>query len=118
MGNAGLFMNLAILTSRLTGLGSSVTETAEKNMEIACLDLEAEIKKTAPVDTGHLRGSYESVVERQGSTIIGHVGTNTEYAAYQEFLGTPHVRPSLDAKRDSIIRTIGAKTVRDAISHV
>lgn len=111
-------MNLGILGSRLTGLGSSVADEAEKNMEIACLDLEGEIKSNAPVDTGNLRASYSTQVDREGDTIIGHVGTNVEYAETQEYYGTPHIRPSLDAKRDTILKTIGAKTVTDAIAHV
>lgn len=64
----------------------------------------------APVDTGRLRNSINSTVE--GNTAI--VGTNVEYAIYQEF-GTykmaahPFMAPALEACRDSIATIIASK---------
>lgn len=64
----------------------------------------------APVDTGRLRNSINSTVE--GNTAI--VGTNVEYAIYQEF-GTykmaaqPFMMPALEACRDSIAQIIASK---------
>lgn len=117
MSNASLVMNLGSLTSSLSSLGSAIPATAEQNMHIACAELEGSIKDRAPVDSGHLRASYESRVDRNGDTVIGHVGTNVEYGAYQEYLGTPHVRPSLDARRSDLLHIIGAKTISEALGN-
>ena len=37
----------------------------------------------APVDTGRLKGSISSVVDEQNTCV--YIGTNVEYAPYQEF---------------------------------
>lgn len=116
--SAGLDMNLARLTRSLSALPSTVSSAAEENMQVATLHLEGEIRKRAPVDTGHLRASYESRVDREGGTIVGRVGTNVPYAPAQEYLGTPHIRPALDAEKDRLIQMMAAQTVTDAVSHV
>lgn len=47
------------------------------------LNVQAAAKERAPVDTGRLRNSIATEFERDGLT--GIVGTNVEYAPYQEF---------------------------------
>ncbi len=79
-----------------------------------------------PVDTGNLRESITVSVEETGSTVVGRVSTDVEYAAYVEY-GTgmrgmesagagagpynpnwpgmpaqPYMRPALDEARGAI----------------
>jgi HK97 gp10 family phage protein len=60
----------------------------------ACMFIETEAKRRAPVDTGNLRRSLRTQMftgpseEKQR----GSVGTNVEYAAFQEF-GTKNISP-------------------------
>jgi HK97 gp10 family phage protein len=52
----------------------------------AAFAIEAEAKTLAPVDTGMLRNSIQTKIE---GPLRATVGTNVEYAPYQEF-GTRH----------------------------
>lgn len=45
-------------------------------------DVENEAKNRCPVDDGALRGSIIHMVEQDGNSFIGSVGTNAEYAPY------------------------------------
>lgn len=53
-------------------------------MENACLLVEGEAKKNAPVDDGQLRQSITHEVVNDNGNIAGYVGTNCEYAPYNE----------------------------------
>lgn len=72
------------------------------------------IKPRAPFLTGNLRRSYhqeDGRVTATSASVI--VGTDVEYAPYQEFgtrymAGTPHVRPAIDAERSAIFKEIAA----------
>jgi HK97 gp10 family phage protein len=46
---------------------------------------QAEAVKKAPVDTAALRKSITTKVQVTANNVIGRVGTNLEYAPYQEF---------------------------------
>lgn len=75
-----------------------------RDIERRSLRVEGAAKRAAPVDTGRLRASITHEVEdhRAELEVVGRVGTNVEYAIYQE-LGTrfmsarPFLRPALDA---------------------
>ena len=110
-------INIGVAQSGMTSFADAIPATAEGNMRLACMDLEANIKMRAPVDTGHLRGSYGHQVHRRGDSVTGLVGSNVEYAAYQEFAGTPHVRPALDARHSSIMKMLGQDTLAGAMRH-
>lgn len=58
---------------------------AEQAMQKACLLVESEAKKKAPKDTGALRNSITSKVEKDNSNITGIVFTPLEYAPYVEY---------------------------------
>lgn len=114
---------IASLGTGLSAFASAIPSSGQANMQIAVLELEREVKRRAPVDTGHLMGSYTSVVTSQGETVTGHVGTNVEYAIHQEYgtahqAGTPHLRPALEARRTDLNRIIAADTLRDALGHI
>jgi len=61
-----------------------------------------EVQNLAPVDTGKLRDSYEEDVERLTDRVRGRVGTDVEYAPFQEFLefGIEHLAPGLELAKD------------------
>ena len=109
---------LSALQGRLSSVG--IGKASEKNMAAAASHLEGEIRERAPVDTGHLRGSYGHIVQGGDKGAVAHVGTNVEYAAAQEYGtvhqgGTPHVRPALDANRDQLVKMMAADTLKEAL---
>lgn len=53
-------------------------------MENACLIIEGDAKKNAPVDDGQLRQSITHEVVSDIGKTAGYVGTNCEYAPYNE----------------------------------
>jgi len=76
-------------------------EKVEDAVERACRLVEADAKKTVPVDTGRLRASIRIEVERIAKDVVeGKIGTNVDYAKKVEF-GTsdqspqPYLRPAL-----------------------
>jgi len=70
------------------------------------LFIEKRAKQLAPVDVGDLKRSINAVMKtnKNQSRQLGTVGTNIEYAAYQEF-GTknmpaqPYLGPALEEAR-------------------
>jgi HK97 gp10 family phage protein len=70
----------------------------------AGISVQAEAIRLAPVDQGRLKGSIRYKVSADHVS----VGTNVEYAAYQEYgtykmRGTPFLRPALDNKRRFLV---------------
>lgn len=59
-----------------------IIEKTSKNMQKACLLVEADAKKECPVDMGVLRASITSDVQVDESGITGIIGSNLEYAPY------------------------------------
>lgn len=72
--------------------------------------LETESKDEAPVDEGILQASIGSeFVKGPGSVIIGKVGSNLEYASYQEYgtqyqPGKPYLRPTLKKFKGKVVK--------------
>ena len=62
-----------------------MTDGIEGQMLEAAQFVESVAREKAPKDTGNLKGSIESKVERNGNVITGIVFTPVEYAPYQEF---------------------------------
>lgn len=63
--------------------------------------IEAKAKALAPVDTGLLRNSVQTNID---GPLKATVGTNVEYAGYQEFgtrhqKGTPFLTPAADEQK-------------------
>lgn len=88
-------------------------------VEEASLLVEGQAASLAPVDTGLLKKSItHRIIDRKGQP-VGQVGTNVEYAAFQEF-GTskmapqPFLKPALDKSRSSI-REIIARRLKKAL---
>ena len=85
----------------------STTERLSQGIAEGCMIVEGEAIAEAPEDTGALRESIHS----QMNGLTGTVGTNIEYAIYQEF-GTykmrahPFLVPALKSKKEEVINTI------------
>ena len=62
---------------------SAFHSAVEKALEECGLVAEGYAKKLAPVDTGNLRNSISHKVDPEEPAV--YIGSNTEYAAYQEF---------------------------------
>ena len=73
------------LARNFAKVGKELFSETEKAIEAACLFVEGEAKKKAPVDTGLLRNSISHRVRSLPLQVVGEVGSATEYAAYQEF---------------------------------
>lgn len=71
------------LLGKLDEIGSA--KNIADGLGKACALVEATAKQTAPKDTGELRRSIESRVEKNGSDIVGIVFTPLEYAPYVEY---------------------------------
>lgn len=76
-----------------------------KDLEKKAIQVESAAKRLAPVDTGRLRGSIShSAPKVDGKGLYILIGSDVEYAIYQEF-GTrymgaqPFLRPALDVVR-------------------
>ena len=70
----------------------------------AAVAVELAAKRFAPVDTGRLRASISHTVERDAKGPVAFVGSNVNYAIYQELgtryqPGTPYLRPALHSLR-------------------
>lgn len=74
-------------------LKQAVEEAAERGLEMCGQKARDYASMLAPVDTGRLAGSMESVVQEQAV----YIGTNVEYAAYQEF-GTSKMHAANDGR--------------------
>jgi len=83
--------------------GSDVTEALQVIGGIG----EAGAKRFAPVDTGNLRRSITHELGQRGLDRYVRIGTNVNYAAFQE-LGTryhaaqPYLRPAIEEIRRAI----------------
>lgn len=90
------------LQRKLGALGPAVTEAARRELLSSGLRVVAGAKRRAPVDTGRLRNSITFEVTADGDVV--RVGTNLEYAAFQEF-GTrkmparPFLFPAFEEER-------------------
>ena len=62
-----------------------ITPGVRASVEASVKLIEARAKELCPVDTGALRESITSEVVETSKTVVGFVGTHTDYAAYVEF---------------------------------
>src|SRR6185369_2539391 len=87
--------------NNLPRISSQIERALSAAIKKAAFAIEAEAKTLAPVDTGMLRNSIQTDIE---GPLKATVGTNVEYAAYQEFgtrhqKGTPFLTPASDEQR-------------------
>lgn len=65
-------------------------------VERACIAVQGAASRTVHVVTGRLRASIDYVVTSDSRGLVGFVGSNVEYALYEE-LRHPYLRPALSA---------------------
>ena len=84
---------------------SKVLQAAERGMTKAVIKFEADTKLLTHVDTGTLRRSWTHKVEKNGDNIIAAVGSNVEYAPFEDSLH-PNISQALDDNINTYIDTI------------
>lgn len=90
------------LADEIRGLESRIAEEIVNVADELALRIVADAKREAPVDTGRLRASLDFDVSEPGDyTVRIAVGSNVEYAIYQE-VDNPYLRPAFEANRDTI----------------
>jgi HK97 gp10 family phage protein len=82
----------------LPRISSQIERALSAAVKKAAFSIEAHAKELAPVDTGNLRNSIQTDIE---GPLKATVGTNVEYAQYQEFgtryqKGTPFLSTAAD----------------------
>jgi len=105
----------AELAAAFAKKGLELTTQLDIGMEAASLFVEGAAKKLSPVDLGLLSGSINHRVVKSMGRTIGQIGTNVEYAPYQE-LGTSKMkaanrgrgflRPALDDNKATVLKII------------
>lgn len=89
----------------------------EDAMHQATLIVTRDAKINAPVDTGRLRASITPEVVTRDTVVQGIVGSNVEYAPFQE-LGTKYIKPrrflyrALVENAERIYRLLGDTVAR------
>lgn len=88
----------------LDALLNDVNGPVGKELTRRAIRVEAAAKRYAPVDTGRLRSSIQNSLSRDADGLVAKVGTDVEYALYQEMgtrhqPGTPFLRPALGAAK-------------------
>lgn len=78
---------------------------AERGMTKAVLQLERDTKALTHVDSGALRRSWTHEVTTDGSEVRGVVGTNLEYAKYEDALH-PNVSEAINSNLKKYYQTI------------
>jgi phage gpG-like protein len=88
-----------------------------QGMRDATLIVTRAAKVNAPVDTGRLRASITPEVREHGPTVQGVVGSNVEYAPYQELgwttasgkevPGKHYLRRALEDNAEKIFKLLG-----------
>ena len=84
---------------------TKVLQAAERGMTKAVIKFEADTKLLTHVDTGTLRRSWTHKVEKNGDNIIAAVGSNVEYAPFEDALH-PNISQALEDNIDNYIDTI------------
>jgi HK97 gp10 family phage protein len=101
-------VTIHIKSNRFPEIAKQFHNEASQVVRKTTFDVEAGAKRLAPVDTGLLRNSIQSLLE---GDLTGVVFTNVEYSVYLEY-GTrrmsarPFMTPALEAERQPFIRAL------------
>lgn len=79
----------ARLAAKLAAIEPALRAAMQREVKIAAVNIERGAKQRAPVDTGRLRNSITHEITEGG--LNAQVGSNVEYAPFQEF-GTRRTR--------------------------
>lgn len=92
-------LSLRVLFDHLDGLANGMPGKVDKAVRAAALGVEADWKAGVRVDTGRLRASIGTQEEAPGRAVVG---TNVEYAPFEEY-GTRRMAGSF-ARRKAMER--------------
>lgn len=113
---------LRALSSRLATAGPRVGAQGALALRKTALDIEADAKQLAPVDTGNLRNSISSSFAGDGrnGAMAAEVGPTAEYGIYQEFgtstqPGTPFLGPAYDRRVPTYMDVLGQLAADETI---
>ncbi len=81
---AGTIQGAKELQTRFARSPILMEQAAKTMLEAATFIAEGAAKESAPIDQGILRGSIHSKITKLNGELVGIVGTNLEYAPYQE----------------------------------
>lgn len=100
-----LTYSITVDAKRLLQIGAQAQAKAERVLDVAALNIEANAKRNSPVDTGALRASIHVAKDGKLSRIIGD---GVEYGVYQEFgtsrmPGRPWLGPAMESQRDAFL---------------
>jgi len=101
---------MAQLKTALAKLEEKTEAAMEEAVIAGGLVGERYTKEGAPVDTGKLRRSYATRIEKKTSAeVIARTGTDVDYSVDQEFgtsrfSGTPHLRPGFLNHKPEIVQ--------------
>src|SRR5688500_16800518 len=98
---------MAVSKNDLPRIASRINKALSNLVRKHAFQIEAKSKLLAPVDTGLLRNSVQTTVNGLKAT----VGTNVEYAPYQEFgtrhqKGKPFLTPAADEQKKEFERDV------------
>ena len=99
------------LANNFAKYGNRILAAAQRGITKAAIKITGDAKTLSPVDTGLLRKSLFYRVTRESRQVLGVVGTNVEYAAFQEF-GTsrmepqPYMKPALDQNKENTVNLV------------
>ncbi len=97
---------LSELKARLAASPKVMDQASHQMLEMGTFIAEGEAKQQTPINDGVLRGSITSKVTKEGNEMVGIVGTNLDYAPYQEY-GTGIYGPKgvpITPKQSSVLR--------------
>lgn len=109
------------LNQEFNDLENALTQEVITALMRGGMIIEADAKRRCPVDTGRLRASLTTDVEREGkTTFVLKVGTNVEYASFVEngtsrMAAQPFLRPAVDAKAKDVVDEI-RESIREQIN--
>lgn len=98
--------NIDAVMKQMRAEAQKAIEMAERELQLAALEIEREAKLRAPVDTGMLRGSITST----GGGSEYEIGTNVEYAPFIEY-GTSKMsaQPFLSPAFELVVKELPIK---------
>lgn len=73
------------IETNAAAVNKAIMQAAERALEAASLHMVGEVKDRAPVDSGELRRSISRSITHSGGKRVAKVGSNLQYAIYQEF---------------------------------
>lgn len=96
------------LSADLGKADAKVTELASKAIAKTALDIEADAKALAPVDTGLLKNSISSDIK----PLSAEIGPTTHYAGYVEhgtsrMAAQPYMGPAFDRRAPGLEKALG-----------